>query len=214
MAAGQGKANENPISDVEELSKRAQRWYMEGFHQALSDRMGHSPDVQAEGENGILSELRSLIVQVIGFARLPLDVALAIFESVGLDEDGEDGLEAGSRGQGRRVLGRHVLGFGKVEISRGETRSITSISDALFRPDTLLVDPAMAPSFTIEDIQVESRSQFLSMEAVPAVAFSGTKPEEGLAMKMDPGRAIALIVKNISPEPRDFAAAIWGSLLG
>lgn len=59
-------------------------------------------------------------------------------------------------------------------------------------------------------------SQFLSSSEVPAVTFSGTKPEDGHAMKMDaclPNQEITLIVRNLSPQSREFSAAIWGSLL-
>ena len=45
--------------------------------------------------------------------------------------------------------------------------------------------PFREGSITIEDIQIANHSQFLSSSEVPAVTFSGTKPEDGHAMKMD-----------------------------
>jgi hypothetical protein len=165
-------------------------------------------------ERSILVELASLIAQAIRFIRLPLDMALAVFD--GLQDEDEDEIDDGET-RPMKVTGRQVLGFGKMTIGGEQSMSIRSISNALFRPDTLLVDPMMAPSFMIEDIQVASRSQLISKEEIPAMAFSGTDPNCGHPVKMDvclPGQEIMLIVRNVSSNSRDFAAAIWGSLLG
>jgi hypothetical protein len=205
---------DNELFDkLEELFKKATGWYLEGFHHALSDHAKGGPGVQSlptagMKEKGLLDEVSSLAAQAIRFIRLPLDAALCIFDSVGLDDDTESE---------PKTTSRHVLGFGRTVIMGNETKHVSSSPRVSFKPDILLADPNMAPTFMIVDIKVGGRSQSLSSREVPAVAFSGIDPGKGQAMEMDacmPGEEIVLIVRNLSPQSQEFSAAIWGSLVG
>lgn len=104
-----------------------------------------------------------------------------------------------------------VIGFQFLAVPAGATVTVTTRPQVLFRPTRLVVPSAVAPSFTIDDIKVGNRSQFVAAGPVPAESFSQTAFSTPL--KIDTAQiSMDLIVQatNISAAPADFRASMFG----
>lgn len=104
-----------------------------------------------------------------------------------------------------------VIGFVSTGIAAAASATVTQRPQVLFRPQRVVVAGSLAPSFTVDDIRVGNKSQFISAGAVPAEAFSQTS--FGVEMKMDTCQIsmdLIIVVTNISAAAADFRASMYG----
>jgi hypothetical protein len=104
-----------------------------------------------------------------------------------------------------------VIGLQSLAVPAGATVTVVTRPQILFRPTRLVVPSAVAPAFTIDDIKVGNKSQFVAAGPVPAEAFSQTAFSTPL--KIDTAQiSMDLIVQatNISAAPADFRASFFG----
>lgn len=109
-----------------------------------------------------------------------------------------------------RVL---ALGFDSVTVvTKATSRKITTRAQQVFRPDRLTVAAAIAGFFTLDDLRIGSKSQFLSGDSLPAEAFSNVAV--GVTMQMDtvtPGIDVMIAVTNIdAAADHRFNGAMFG----
>lgn len=104
------------------------------------------------------------------------------------------------------------IGFFFPAVAAGATETVTTRPQVLFRPTRLVVPSAVAPSFSIEDIKVGNKSQFIAAGPVPAEAFAQTAFNTPLKcdtcqISMD----LIVEVENVSVAPADFRAVMFGN---
>ncbi len=61
-----------------------------------------------------------------------------------------------------------VIGFTQLGIAATASATVTQRPQVLFRPQRIVVPGSLAPSFTVDDVRVGNKSQFISAGAVPA----------------------------------------------
>ena len=198
------------VVDEPELSllEKAKRWYAKGFKQAITD---HNQRVVDHGfydefveqrsprnEDGILDTMRSLVVKMIRYVRLPLDTTFAFLDAEVRDDKQED----------------FILGLGSTEVQAGGTAIICVEPQMGFKPERLVIPSHVGVNFLIDDIKVGPNSQFLSRAAVPASVFcelaSGNLDR---LLRLDtcrPGRFISISVTNTTVHPRNFTGVFFG----
>lgn len=97
-------------------------------------------------------------------------------------------------------------------IAAGASLVLTINASMIFRPTRLMVGPALASLFTIDDIRVAADSLFLSAGAVPAEAFLPNAVTASALKRRtaQPGTPISLTITNIDGAPHRFRAAFFG----
>jgi hypothetical protein len=120
-------------------------------------------------------------------------------------------VQAVTPGELREVV--QGLDTGAVLIAAGASFVITFNASMLFRPTRLMVGPAVAGLFTIDDIRVAADSLFLSSGPVPAEAFL---PDAVTASSLkrrtaQPGTPVQVQVTNIDAAPHRFRGALYGA---
>jgi hypothetical protein len=104
-----------------------------------------------------------------------------------------------------------IVGFVYLQVAGGSSQVVTARPQVLFRPKRLLVPAAIASFFSIDDIKIGNRSQFVAAGPVPAEAFAPSA--FGAALRMDTCQVsmeIILQVSNLSLAATDFRAAMFG----
>ena len=96
----------------------------------------------------------------------------------------------------------------------GGTTTITVQASQPFRASAFLVDPVIAPNFTINSIQVGRQNQFVGAGSVPATAFSALNPLATVAFDTgQPSEQLRVIVTNVSGAASTFRAGFWGKTI-
>ena len=101
-----------------------------------------------------------------------------------------------------------------VTIAAATTQILTVRPTNPFRPELLVVDPAIAPSFLVNDIKIGRRSQFIGSGSVPAAAFSPLSPLVTLQFDTDQiSQDISVSVTNTSGAPQRFTGFLLGTIV-
>jgi hypothetical protein len=91
----------------------------------------------------------------------------------------------------------YVLSLDSVAtIAAAATANVTAQPQVLFRPERLVVDGTVAPSFLINQFIIGKNSQLASQGAIPASMFSPTAV--GVTLKLDTAQISALITLNVT----------------
>jgi hypothetical protein len=124
----------------------------------------------------------------------------------------------------RPCEGLNWMGFSAMCLSKA-VAVITQSPDAPFKPQRLCVDPLTASRFTLYDIRIGIMSYTFGGDGVLCTLFPPIPRdlsleerrdyEQLLAIKLgtcSPAQKIGLYVRNISNEPAEFNAILWGGL--
>jgi hypothetical protein len=106
------------------------------------------------------------------------------------------------------------MGFGLTPVANGANQIINANPQVNFRPSRLVIPDTVAPSFMINDFKIGMRSQLVAPGALPAQSF--TQQAVGTAMALDTvnvGQFVTLDVTNVSAQPANFAASLFGTTL-
>lgn len=97
-------------------------------------------------------------------------------------------------------------------VAAGASATITVTASMLFRPSRLMLGPAIAPNFTIDDVRVSADSLFLSAGSVPGEAFlpQAVSAPNLKRRSAQPGTPITITVTNIDGAAHLFRAALFG----
>jgi len=105
------------------------------------------------------------------------------------------------------------LGFESAEaIDAGDSVTITSRPQVLFRGERLVVPSDIAGDFVIDDVKVGKDSQFVAEGAIPARILQENAVDVGFQLDTAQiSQDISISVTNIGGAPRTFRAALIGS---
>lgn len=105
-----------------------------------------------------------------------------------------------------------VQGISQASVAAAASATITITASMLFRPSRLMVGPALAAYFTIDDIRVAADSLFLSAGSVPAEAFLPNAVGASALKRRtaQPGTPITITVTNQDGAAHPFRAALFG----
>jgi hypothetical protein len=85
------------------------------------------------------------------------------------------------------------MGFGPVSIRAGTTVSVQAVPQYPFRPTRLIT---FGHGFIIEDLKIGTKSQFVSLGAIPGEAFSAEAIGAHFEMDFcDPGKVVTIVVR-------------------
>jgi hypothetical protein len=106
------------------------------------------------------------------------------------------------------------LGIFFAGVAKATLQAITTKPQVTFRGVRLVIPAAVGANFTLNDIKVGQRSQFVSATQLPSAMFAETAV--GVAMVLDTctvGQDITVTVTNTdAANPHDFSAAIIGDV--
>ena len=102
-----------------------------------------------------------------------------------------------------------TLGFGPTEISCMSEVHLQTQPSIVVRPSHLYVPPNIADDFSIVDLRIGKNSQFISVGALPASAFSvGRGSPIACTDTATPGLIVTLVVRNESRRNLKFRAML------
>ena len=102
-----------------------------------------------------------------------------------------------------------TLGFGPTEVSCMSEVHLQTQASIVLRPSHLYVPPNIADDFSIVDLRIGSRSQFVSVGALPASVFSvGRGSPIACGDTVTPGLIVKLVVRNESLRDLKFRAML------
>lgn len=115
------------------------------------------------------------------------------------------------RGLDRRR--RYPLGVVPTSISAGDTETIPTTPQNLFRPERLVVPSDIAFDVGITDVKVGNQSQFVETSEVPGTLFSEVAINTGVTFDTaEIGNQISLSVRNKSLSDVEFTAGFVGTI--
>lgn len=115
------------------------------------------------------------------------------------------------RGLDRRR--RYPLGVVPTSIGAGDTETIPTTPQNLFRPERLVVPSDIAFDVGITDVKVGNQSQFVETSEVPGTLFSEVAINTGVTFDTaEIGNQISLSVRNKSLSDVEFTAGFVGTI--
>lgn len=108
-------------------------------------------------------------------------------------------------------LRKWILGFGTTSVAANSQALIVSRPQTWFRPDRLVIPAAQAANFSLADIKIGNRSQFLNVNGAAPQIFAETATDSMVTFDTaDPAVDITVVVNNITGG----AASITPTMIG
>jgi hypothetical protein len=115
---------------------------------------------------------------------------------------------------GRNDARELILGFIYLAVPAGSSVVVAARPQVLFRGTRLVIAASCAPSFSVDDIKVGNRSQYVAAGPVPAEAFTQNAVNTPLSIDTcQVSMEIILQVSNFSLAACDFRAGMFGDAI-